>query len=114
MCAYEGCYSPDYHGSENRTRLRFDSKKNPNLYGYTIAVYTNFTKLTDATFSAEFPSNFILGDYTSTGAAVSGLTTYAWSIFLGDIYASPSPQRDAIKAWNSPQRASNLRLRVHA
>lgn len=113
MCAYEGCWSPDYYGPENRIRLRFDAKKNYNLGGYTLAVYNNFTKLTGSNFTAEFPSNFIIGDYTSTGAAVSGSTTYAWSIFLGDIYASPSPQWDAICRYNAVARAPNVRLRVH-
>jgi hypothetical protein len=115
MCAYEGCYSPDYYGSSDRIKLRFDSKKNYSLGGYLIAVYNNFTKLSDATFTAEFPSNFIIGDFTSSnGALIPGMTTYVWSIFLGDIYAQTSPQWDAIVRYNAVKRAPPTRmLRMH-
>lgn len=110
MFGYEGCYSPDYNGDSNLTLLKFGSKSNPNLYGYTIAVYAAFEAVSDATFTASFPSNFILGDFTGDGQT----TSYAWSIFPGDIWSTGTPQWDAIKVYNSPKRAVNLRRRLHS
>jgi hypothetical protein len=113
MCAYEGCYSNDYTGggASNDDKLRWTSKSSPNLYGYLLAVYYNFTKLSDATFIAEFPSNFIIGDFTDGSG--SPPTTYAWSVFVNDIWSSSTPQWDAIVAYNGPKRATNLRMRIH-
>ena len=91
MCAYEGGYSPDYTGSQ-ADQLRAASKLAPSLGDFTIMNYKNFVNLSDADFTAEFPSCFRL----------SGMNTRnnAWSI-LDDVYQTPNqPQWNAIVAFN--------------
>ena len=92
MCGYEGGYSPDYTGSATLDALRSASKQAPVLTTITAQNYANFVNLTDANFSAEFPSCFQLSGLT--------LTPSAWSV-LEDIYQSPNPpQWVAIVAFN--------------
>jgi hypothetical protein len=94
MCGYEGGYSPDYTsgGASNVDKLRVASKQAAVLYNYTTENYTNFVSLTDANFSAEFPSCFQL-----SGGVPSN---NAWAV-LEDIYQpSIPPQWSAIVAFN--------------
>lgn len=115
MCGYEGCYSPaDYGGDANLNALALGSRSAENTGGYLVDLYYNFSKLTDSTFRAEFPSNFIIGDFNTegTGQYVGGQTSYIWSIFGGDIYATATPQWSAICRYNAAIRAPG-RLRLH-
>jgi hypothetical protein len=114
MFAYEGCYSPDYIGDTAIDTLRYAGKSVENMGGQLTAMYHALTKLSDSTFTAKYPSNFILGDFTSPGFYAGGATVYIWSIFLGDIYAATTPQWDAICRYNAARRASNLRLGLHS
>jgi hypothetical protein len=113
MFAYEGCYTPDYEGTANIDTLRYAAKSSPNMGAYLTSVYYSMTKLTDSTFTAKYPSNFILGDFTISAGYAGGLTSYAWAVFLGDIWAATTPQWDAICRYNATIRATNLRVRMH-
>jgi hypothetical protein len=93
MCGYEGGYSPDYGGPIEVKALRAASKLAPVLSSVTSQNYANFVGLTDATFTAEFPSCFMLSGPTPS--------TNAWSV-LEDIYQTPAPpQWSAIVAFNN-------------
>jgi hypothetical protein len=111
MMAYEGCYSPDYHGSADIINLRYQSKTAPSLYSATLAMYDAFTRCSTSTFTSKYPSNFIIGDFQ--GQSLEFLTSYAWSVFMGDIYRASTPQWEAICSYNSSIRAPNLRIKVH-
>lgn len=115
MCGYEGGYSPDYtsNGTSAADILRWAGKNAPNQYGYMIAVLQNFVSLTDSTFTAEFPSNYLLGDQGIGTAGTSGYSLYAWAVFQGDFYSTNTPLWNALVAFNAAQRAPNLRLRIH-
>lgn len=121
MSGYEGGYSPDFISANfsdprptlNTDLMRLASKGSPVLGSYLIANYTNFTKQSDATFTAEFPSCFQLSGGIITGSA-AGHTGGAWSVLDPSVWVTPDPaQWVAIKAWNSPKRAINLRMRIH-
>jgi hypothetical protein len=91
MCGYEGGYSPDYSGGQVDL-LRAASKLAPSISGFTTMNYNNFVGLSNANFSAEFPSCFQL-----SGPAPSN---NVWSV-LEDIYQAPNPpQWNAIIAFN--------------
>jgi hypothetical protein len=93
MCGYEGGYSPDYGGVQ-ADLLRAASKLAPSLSGFTTMNYNNFVGLSNANFTAEFPSCFQL-----SGTAPSN---NVWSV-LEDIYQTPNPpQWNAIVAFNQP------------
>jgi hypothetical protein len=95
MCSYEGGYSPDYNGSPAVNALRAASKLAPPLYNLTTINYNSFVSLSDASFTAEFPSCFQLSGMTAPNST-------AWSV-LEDIYQSPAPpQWSAIVAFNRP------------
>jgi hypothetical protein len=84
LCAYEGGYSPDYTSNTNKDTLRRASKFLAKIEGFTTSMYEAFENA-----GGEFPSCYML-----TGNA-------AWSIFDYNIYDTPSPQWDAIVAWNA-------------
>lgn len=114
MCGYEGGYSPDFTSSfpsSSTDLLRLASKQAPNLRGYLLANYQSWIGQSDATFTAEFPSCFQLAGGIIAGNA-GGHTGGSWSALDPDIYAQ-SPQWEAIKAFNSPKRASSVRMRLH-
>lgn len=95
MCGYEGGYSPDYTGGGKTPAdiLRAASKNAPSLSGFTTTNYNNFVGLSDAKFTAEFPSCFQLSGRTPSNGA--------WSV-LEDIYQTPNPpQWNAIVAFNA-------------
>lgn len=94
MCGYEGGYSPDYTsgGTSPVDRLRAASKLAASLNTFTAINYNNFIGLTDAKFTAEFPSCFNLSGRTPSNNA--------WSV-LEDVYQSPNPpQWNAIVSFN--------------
>lgn len=93
MCGYEGGYSPDYTGGglSKVDRLRAASKKAPVLSNLTRINYTNFVSLSDASFTAEFPSCFQL-----SGPSPS---SNVWSV-LENIYEPSTPQWSAIVSFN--------------
>jgi hypothetical protein len=94
MCGYEGGYSPDYTGGGKSPvdLLRSASKQAAALYTFTITNYNSFIGLSDATFSAEFPSHLTLSGQNPS--------TNVWSL-LEDIYQAPNPpQWAAIVAFN--------------
>lgn len=92
LCGYEGGYSPDYGGNATVNALRSSSKLAPVLSTVTAQNYANFIGLTDANFSAEFPSCFQLSGPTPS--------TTAWAV-LEDVYQVTSPpQWTAIMAFN--------------
>lgn len=110
ICGYEGCYSPDYSGTNGianvgKTQLdivRWSGKNassstkypgpNGGLQKQTKDLLDGFVGLTGSGLIAEFPSNYLMG-----GPFPS---IYVWSI-LEDIYANrPSPQWDAHSAFN--------------
>lgn len=117
MCGYEGGYSPDFQSafaSSDIDKMRLASKNAPNVGSYILANYYNFVSLTDATFTAEFPSCFQLSGGVITTSAGSGHTGGAWSVLDPSIWvATPTSQWTAICSFNSPRRASNLRMRIH-
>jgi hypothetical protein len=94
MCAYEGGYSPDYTGGGATVldKFRGAAKISPMLKTATLQDYQNFIGLTDAGFTAEFPSCLkMTGNMPSTDA---------WAI-LEDIYQYPDPpQWTAIVEFN--------------
>jgi hypothetical protein len=101
MCGYEGLYSPDLglssNGNSNVDRFRVASKLAPNLDQYLTEVFDGFVDLTDGTFTAEFPSAFLL----ASNPHINGYTQQIWSL-LDDIYQTPnSPQWDAVVAFNN-------------
>lgn len=107
VCGYEGGLSPDYIGGEAAAvrNLKIASKNSPNNRSYLIAAFTAFTQLTDATFTAEFPSQYLIGDSEPSG--------FAWSAFGGTIYSANTPAWDALVAWGAVKRAANFRLGIH-
>lgn len=117
MCGYEGGYSPDFQSgfvASDIDKMRLASKNAPNIGGYILANYYNFTKLTDATFTAEFPSCFQLSGGVITTSAGSGHTGGAWSVLDPSVYVeNPTSQWVAICSFNAVKRAPNLRLRLH-
>jgi hypothetical protein len=95
MCGYEGGYSPDYEarGTSKVDKLRGASKQVASLYNWTTVNYNNFVGLSDANFTAEFPSCFQLSG--------SSPSNNVWAV-LEDIYQQPNPpQWMAIVAFNS-------------
>jgi hypothetical protein len=87
LTAYEGGFSPDYTGASDLDTLRSAAKAVAGLNTLTTQNYSNFIVVTGAT--ATFPSCFQLAGANN-----------AWSVFDPDIYATPSPQWDAIVAFN--------------
>jgi len=110
MCGYEGGYSPDYvSGQTNANLFRNDCKTRPILANHLAAVFQGFVGQSDATFVAEFPSTFLLTDFTY-GATV---TSYCWTLLKGDIQSPNTPQFDFIVRFNKGRRAISPRLRIH-
>jgi len=89
MTGYEGCYSPDYSGTDPIATMRRAAKWEPALYTHTLQNLNNFVSQTGGGFIAEFPSNFIMG------------AQYTWAILDPDIYTT-SKQWDAHVAFNHP------------
>lgn len=125
MNFYEGGYSPDYDqknpsgGAQNQftspeTCMKYLSKfvastsrKATGLGGYTKDNYDLCTSFSDGTFTAEFPSQYLMtGPYSSQ---------QVWNM-LETIYRTPNgPQFDAIVAYNQvAQYFINLRMRLHS
>jgi hypothetical protein len=93
--AYEGGFSPDYiDGQTNNNALREAAKAIASVSTLTTGLYDAFVNA-----GGEFPSHYVL-----SGADV------IWSLFDADIYATPSPQYDAICAYNEAQSAPNTLL----
>jgi hypothetical protein len=82
---YEGGWSPDYGGNATIDTLRKASKSSSNLVAITTTNYNNFLIA-----GGDFPSCFQMGGYDNV-----------WSVFDPDIYATPSPQWDAIVTFNT-------------
>jgi hypothetical protein len=101
MCGYEGGFSPDIsnsNGNSSVDRLRAASKYAPNLQTYLTTTFNDFIGLTDGTFTAEFPSSYLL----SSNPYINGYTQQVWDVAT-DIYQTPnSPQWDAVVAFNHP------------
>jgi hypothetical protein len=94
MCSYEGGYSAPYtsNGSSNVDKLRAASKQVPVMSTFTTINYTNFVSLSDANFTAEFPSCFQLSGQSPSNNC--------WSV-LENVYQSiDPPQWSAIRAFN--------------
>jgi hypothetical protein len=92
MCGYEGGYSPDYGSSASLNALRAASKNAAVVSSITTQNYNNFVGLTDAGFTVEFPSSFVLSGMTPSASV--------WAV-LEDIYQTPNPpQWTAIVAFN--------------
>lgn len=86
LFGYEGGWSPDYvSGETDLNTLKEATKAIAGIRGHTITNYENFL---DA--GGTFPSCYILA-----GADV------IWSVFDQDIYATPSPQWNAIVEFNA-------------
>lgn len=109
MCGYEGGYSPDYVGPSNANSFKNDGKSSPNLAWYLAATFQSFVGQSDDTFTAEFPSTFLLTDFTGDGS----VTTYVWTLLKGEIDSANTPQFDFIVRFNKGRRAINPRLRIH-
>lgn len=111
MCGYEGCFSPDYTGggSSNADLFRNDCKARPVAADYLAMVFQGFIGLSDSTFTAEFPSTFLLTDFTYD----TTVTTYCWTLLKGDIQSANTPQFDYIVRFNRGRRAISPRLRIH-
>lgn len=107
ICGYEGGYSPDYINGESASvrNLKIASKQAPNVRAYLNATFQAFVGLTDTIFTAEFPSQYLIGDSEPSG--------FAWSALAGTVYSADTPAWLALKAWASPKRGSNFRLRIH-
>lgn len=116
MFGYEGGYSSDFSSafiSSNADLLRAASKFTANTGAYIISTYTAFTRLSDATFTAEFPSSYHLAGGIVAGSA-GGHTGGVWSVLDPSIWvAAPSAQWTAICSFNAPKRAINLRIPIH-
>lgn len=106
MCGYEGGWSPDYDG--NNTALRNAAKASTHIPLYFASLFRYFLGLSDSTFTCEFPSTFLIADYT-----YGGTTSYAWSLLKGDIESANTPQFDFIARFNKGKRAVDPRLRIH-
>jgi hypothetical protein len=109
MCGYEGGFSPDYDASSNANNFRNDCKGVDELAGMLAAVFQAFIGQSDSTFTAEFPSTFLLTDFTGDGST----TTYCWTLLKGEINSANTPQFDFITRFNKGRRAINLRLKIH-
>jgi hypothetical protein len=110
ICGYEGGYSPDYTGSSssNLNIFRHNVKGTERIALYLQAIYQAFLDLNDNTFTAEFPSNFMLTDFT-----YGTTTTYAWTLLKGDLESANTPMFDFIVRFNKGRRAISPRLRIH-
>jgi hypothetical protein len=101
MVAYEGGYSPDLsnsNGNSNVDRLRIASKLAPDLETHTLRILNSFVGMTDETFTAEYPSLYLL----ASNPHINGYSQAVWSV-MDDIYQyPPSPQWNAIVAFNNP------------
>lgn len=104
MRCYEGGCSPDY-GSNNS--IRAAARNGTRMGGYEIAYYYAFTSLTDATFTAEYPSQYLIGDFPPTAS-------YAWSALSGSVYSVDNEKWLAIVRYNAAKRAPSLRMRIHS
>lgn len=99
MCGYEGGYTPDLvsGGNSDTDRLKVASKLAPSLEASLTQTFDDFLALTDGTFTAEFPSSYLL----ASNPYRNGYTQQIWPL-LDDIYQSPTPpQWDAIVAFNN-------------
>jgi hypothetical protein len=77
------------------------------LSSLNTAVYQGFVGVSDATFTAEFPSHYLF-----TGNAATNARS-AWDL-QNDIFESPkSAQYVSVKNFNSVKRASPPRMRLH-
>jgi hypothetical protein len=111
MTLYEGSFDPFFSysngGGTATEQFRNASIQSEYLYGLTIAMYNGIIGLSDSNVQLEFPSMFTLSQSAEVGA-----TLQEWAL-LTDIYQANTPQYNAIKAFNSPSRAINLRLKIH-
>lgn len=95
------------NGRNMLNALRYAAKLHSKLAFYTQKNLTNFVNLTDATFTAEFPSFFLWsGTSLKTDLSLSAVAGdgQVWPIMDPDIYATNSPQFDMIKLINSHKR----------
>lgn len=95
ICAYEGCYSPDYTGNATLDNLRRASKYVAALQTYDQQNNSNFLSLGDSTCVFELPSYL-----APFGRLINGVDTNAW-VLLSDIYADDVPQWLSLKQLNA-------------
>lgn len=112
MCGYEGGFSPDYSGggASNADKFRNDCKACYDLAGILAAIFQGFIGQSDSTFTAEFPSTFLMTDFTNDTAQ----TTFCWTLLKGDIESANTPQFDFIVRFNKGRRAISPRLPIHS
>jgi hypothetical protein len=111
MFGYEGGYSPDLtsNGASDADHFRLAAKVSPRMRDYLLSIYDAFTSMSDDTFKARFPSQYLLGGDVD----FSPYPPHCWGA-LDDIYTTADPPIwQAIKAYNSARRAIPLRLRIH-
>lgn len=88
--------------------LRFASKSVFSQYTHTRNMLTNFAALTDGTFTAEFPSCYLLAG-ASTGPQQNldpgqNNTTAVWGVFDPSIYAEPNQSYHGYRLFSTNKR----------
>ena len=93
MLGYEGGYSPDLHGSAGDAvnALRAASSQSPKIAKLNVLNFDAYFALTDETFTALYPSNYLLSStiYPDDGNGVIKIGSI-WAV-LQDIYVQPRP-----------------------
>jgi hypothetical protein len=90
MSCYEGGYSPDLAGPPPADALRSASGASGKVARYNFQNHANFCALTDGTFTADFPSNYLLAGTIAPDPNGVIRNGSIWAV-LYDIYQQPRP-----------------------
>lgn len=103
---YEGGWEAVYDGNTNNDILRKAGARASRMRDYTIALHQKFLSLSDTTFRAEYPSDYLLAGTLEEGGSQT------WPILV-DLYETNVPRWDGICAFNAAARAIHPRFRFH-